>query len=583
MINQSAIANPVAAPLMPIVGIGASAGGLDPICEFLVSVPPQSGFAYVWGQHLDPIHKCMLPELLQRMTSMHVCEITDACRYAPITSTSSAQPRSRHRALSLHVRRHRHGAAPLADRYLLQVTGAAQPRYGGGHGLFRHGRRWCAGVEGDPRLRRPGAGAAAIVARFEPMPSAAIAARAVDMVELPGQMVTRIAEWWSTQESGLPEQALIQREGLQQLFQLLLKHTGANFSDYKLSTVLRRIDRRRKLRHAARWRDYVKFMRANPAEVELLFKELLIGVTNFFRDPKVWEYLMGTALPQLIAQHPGRRVLQGLGGWPARPARKRTRWRLPLTRCWKGYGRRRAIRCRSSPPTLMTTPSTRRARACWRRHRGRPAGQLLQRYFMPAEKRRYRIRKDVRNMIIFASQNVISDPPFTKLDILCCRNLLIYFHRQAAGTTDPAIPLCVAYRRLADAGQRRYARPFQRAIHAAGGRRPHLPAAGCVDPPRCQLFPDPRHQPLSPHCHRTDQSIHERYLHFRLSSSCSRSLRRPPCCSTPTAISCIFTAAPALIWNRRRARLTGTFTRWRAMACATRWPSCSSAPPRSPA
>jgi two-component system CheB/CheR fusion protein len=123
-------------------------------------------------------------------------------------------------------------------------------------------------------------------ARFDPMPASAIAARAVDMVELPGQMATRIAEWWSTQEAGLPEQAMIQREGLQQLFQLLLKQTGANFSDYKLSTVLRRIDRRMKLRQCSSLADYVSFMRANPAEVELLFKELLIGVTSSSAIPR---------------------------------------------------------------------------------------------------------------------------------------------------------------------------------------------------------------------------------------------------------------------------------------------------------
>jgi two-component system CheB/CheR fusion protein len=262
-------------------------------------------------------------------------------------------------------------------------------------------------------------------ARFDPMPASAIAARAVDMVDCraDGDPHRRVVE---TQEAGLPEQAMIQREGLQQLFQLLLKQTGANFSDYKLSTVLRRIDRRMKLRQCSSLADYVSFMRANPAEVELLFKELLIGVTNFFRDPKVWEYLMNTALPQLIAEHPEAR--RSRPGWPpARQARKPIRWRSPSTKCWSACGPARYTLQIFATDLDDDAVDQARQGVFGADIEADVSVELLQRYFMPAEKGGYRIRKDVRNMIIFARQNVISDPPFTKLDILCCRNLLIYF------------------------------------------------------------------------------------------------------------------------------------------------------------
>jgi two-component system CheB/CheR fusion protein len=440
MINQSATATAAAAPLMPIVGVGASAGGLDPICEFLVSLPPQSGFAYVVVQHLDPLHKCMLPELLQRITSMQVREVEDGMPvlanhvyvippshdlgivHYHFTVRPASARRGHHlpidiffRSLALHSR-------DLAVGVVFSGMGAD-----GAHGL-----KAIRDNGGLTLAQLPSS------ARFDPMPAAAITARAVDIVELPGQMASRIAEWWSTQESGLPEQALIQREGLQQLFQLLLKQIGANFSDYKLSTVLRRIDRRMKLRQCTVLADYVTFMRANPAEIDLLFKELLIGVTNFFRDAKVWDYLMSSALPQLVAQHPEGATFKA---WVAACSTGEEAYSLAIA--FNEVLERLRPTARYTLQIFATdldddAVDKARQGVFGADIEADVSAELLQRYFMPAEKGGYRIRKDVRNMIIFARQNVISDPPFTKLDILCCRNLLIYF---TAKLQEQLIPL----------------------------------------------------------------------------------------------------------------------------------------------
>ncbi|MYM27303.1 two-component system, chemotaxis family, CheB/CheR fusion protein [Duganella sacchari] len=429
MNKTSATAVPAAETLLPIVGIGASAGGLDPICEFLVSVPADSRFAYVVVQHLDPLHKGMLPELLQRMTSMRVCEIEDGMAV---------------QANHVYVIPPGHDIGIEHYHFTLQAVAARRGHHLPIDSFFKslalHSRDVAIGVLFSGMGADGSAGLKAIrdsggltlaqlpsSARFDPMPSNAISKRAVDMVELPGQMAMRIAEWWATQESGLPEQAMIQREGLQQLFQQLLKQTGANFSDYKLSTVLRRIDRRMKLRQCSSLADYVKFMRANPAEVELLFKELLIGVTNFFRDAKVWEYLMNTALPQLIAEHPEGAAFKA---WVAACSTGEEAYSLAIAF--------NEVLERLRPTahyTLQIFATDLDDDAVDQARQGvfgadieaDVSVELLQRYFMPAEKNGYRIRKDVRNMIIFARQNVISDPPFTKLDILCCRNLLIYF------------------------------------------------------------------------------------------------------------------------------------------------------------
>ena len=427
-------------PMVPVVGIGASAGGLDPICEFLAGVPAASGFAYVVVQHLDPLHKGMLPELLQRVTRMKVVEVADAME----VEADHVYVIPPNRNLGFDNGRFAVLPPSAARGYRLPIDGFFRA-------LADHGRERAVGIvlsgmgadgtlglaaireNGGLTLAQPPAGA-----RFDPMPLSAIDAEVVDVVARPADMPAHIAEWRGTQEGGLPAQATSQRDALRQLFQLLLKQTGANFSDYKLSTVMRRIERRMKLCQCDSLAAYVEHLRENPAEIELLFKELLIGVTNFFRDPKVWEYLMDRALPQLIEEHPEGAAFKA---WVPACSTGQEAYSLAIAFNEVLERVRPAARY-----TLQIFATDLDDDAIDRARQGvyGPAieadvsSELLQRYFMPAEKGGYRIRKDVRNTIIFARQNIISDPPFTKLDILCCRNLLIYF---TAKLQEQLIPL----------------------------------------------------------------------------------------------------------------------------------------------
>jgi len=425
---------------VPVVGIGASAGGLDPICEFLLALPSSTGFAYVVVQHLDPIHKGMLPELLQRVTAMKVVEVIDRMpveadhvyvippardlgfeddRFAVLSPAGQRGFRlpidSFFRALAEH-RRERAVGIVLSGMGVDGTHGLAAIRENGGLTM----------------AQPPGA------ARFDPMPLSAIDADVVDIVAQPSEMPAHIAEWRGGREGGLPLQASAQREALQQLFQLLLQQTGANFSDYKLSTVMRRIERRVKVCQCDSLSAYVGFMGANPAEVELLFKELLIGVTSFFRDPKVWEYLMASGLPQLLAEHPDGAAFKA---WVPACSTGQEAYSLAIA-----FNEVIEQLRPSARYTLQIFATDLDEDAIDRARQGvfsaaiesDVSSELRQRYFMPAENGGYRIRKDVRNMIIFARQNIISDPPFTKLDILCCRNLLIYF---TAKLQEQLIPL----------------------------------------------------------------------------------------------------------------------------------------------
>jgi two-component system CheB/CheR fusion protein len=432
---------PAPAPVLevPVVGIGASAGGFDPICEFLASVPPVSGFAYVVVQHLDPVQPSILPQLLQRVTRMTVAELTHGMPIAPN---------------HVYVAPARGDCGFDGDYFTVQP-----PTTLGGHHPIDSFFRALAGYGGGEAvgIALSGAGADGTIglgaiheaggltlaqlptsARFDSMPASAIAAKVVDIVALPGEMAVELANWRrragaqgdasaGVLAGGDPAQAASHREALQRLYQQLLLQTGANFSDYKISTVMRRIDRRIKLRQCATLPDYVRWLDDNPAEVELLFKELLIGVTSFFRDARVWEFLIASALPQLLARHPEGAAFKA---WVPACSTGEEAYSLAIA-----FDEVLEQLRPAASYTLQIFATDLDGDAIDRARLGlfgaaiaeEMAPERLRRYFTPTDKGGYRIRKDLRSSIIFARQNVISDPPFTKLDILCCRNLLIYF------------------------------------------------------------------------------------------------------------------------------------------------------------
>ncbi|KQQ39941.1 chemotaxis protein CheB [Duganella sp. Leaf126] len=414
---------------VPVVGIGASAGGLDPMCELLASLGHGTGFAYVIVQHLDPLHRGILPELLQRVTRMRVMEVEDGMEVEP-DSVYVIPP---NRDLGFHGKcfavlppSGKRGFRFPIDGFFRALVG-----YSGEQavGIVLSGMG-TDGTLGLAAIREAGGLTLAQLpdsARFDAMPASAIAAQAAEVVTQPAEMATAVANWWRVRAGVAAPHALNERNALHQLFQLLLQHTGANFFDYKLSTVLRRIDRRMKLRQCQTLSAYVSYLHDNLSEVDLLFKELLIGVTSFFRDPRVWDYLIGNALPQLLSEYPEGAAFKA---WV--PACSTGEEAYSLAIAFNEVLERLRPAAHYTLQIFATdldNDAIDRARlgvfgASIVEH---VSEERVRRYFMPAEHGGFRIRKDVRNTIIFARQNVISDPPFTKLDILCCRNLLIYF------------------------------------------------------------------------------------------------------------------------------------------------------------
>jgi len=414
----------------PIVGIGASAGGLEALEHFLRHVPEDSGMAYIIIQHLDPTHKGVMPELLQRATGMEVFQVKDRMQVKP--NCVYVIPPNKDMSILHGVL---HLFEPVAPRGLrlpidFFLRSLAEERQELSIGVILSGM----GSDGTMGLRaiKERAGLALAQdpasAKFDSMPRSAIDAGLADLVApveaLPGKIIDylRHARVIVKAEHTLEGK---DQSALEKVVILLRGKTGNDFSMYKKNTIYRRIERRMGIHQIDRIAHYVRYLQENDQEVELLFKELLIGVTSFFRDPAAWEQLQEEAIPALLAGHPTGRVLRA--------------WSVGCSTGEEAYSLAIAFRETLAqinpkvPFTLQLFATDLDPDAINRARCGvYPANiaadvsaERLQRYFIKDESG-YRLGKEIREMVTFATQNVIMDPPFTKLDILICRNLLIY-------------------------------------------------------------------------------------------------------------------------------------------------------------
>jgi two-component system CheB/CheR fusion protein len=434
--RKPTVTDPLEAPVVEapdsfaIVGIGASAGGLKALESFLSKVPPDSGIAFVIVQHLDPTHKGVMPELLQRVTNMKVSQIKDRTRVQP-NCVYVIPP---NKDLSIL-----HGMllllAPAAPRGLrlpidFFFRALAQDRQELAVGVVLSGM----GSDGTLGLRaiKEKAGMVLVqdpaTAEFDSMPRSAIDAGLADIVaeaeDLPGKIIDCLKRTplFARAEEHLEEKT---QSSMEKVVVLLRTHTGNDFSFYKRNTLYRRIERRMGLHQIAKMSGYVRYLQENPQELNLLFKELLIGVTGFFRDPEAWEYLRGTALPELLASRvPG----QALRAWVAGCSTGEEAYSLAmvLKEAADEIRPRRKITLQIFATDLDCDAIDKARTGCYPANIAADVSEERMKRFFTQETGGYRVRKEIREMVIFAPQNLIMDPPFTKLDILSCRNLLIY-------------------------------------------------------------------------------------------------------------------------------------------------------------
>ncbi|GAB6040395.1 chemotaxis protein CheB [Endothiovibrio diazotrophicus] len=416
----------------PIVGIGCSAGGLEALEKFLTHLPGDGAPALVVVQHLAPDHDSTLPELLQRFTPLEVTSAADGMVVQP--GRVYVIPPNKDLSL-LHGRlRLLEPVAPRGLRLPIDffLRALAEDRGERAIGVILSGMG-SDGVLGLRAIREKNGLTLAqepTSAQSEGMPRSAIEAGVAEIVgppeSLPGRIIDYLRhpahELW--QETPHTTDIL---SALDRIVILLRDHSGNDFSLYKSNTLYRRIERRMAVHQFAGLDDYVRYLRGTPQELDLLFKELLIGVTRFFRDAPVWETLRDEGLPRLLARHPGGGALRA---WVPACSTGEEAYSLAIV-----FSEALARLAPNARFTLQIYATDLDPDAITRARKGLypdniaadVSAERLARHFVAEEGGGYRVATEIREMVVFAPQNVISDPPFTKLDLLCCRNLLIYF------------------------------------------------------------------------------------------------------------------------------------------------------------
>jgi two-component system, chemotaxis family, CheB/CheR fusion protein len=415
-------------PGFPIVGVGASAGGLEALEELFGSMPADMGLAFVVVTHQHPGHTSMLPELLAKTTDMPVRQVAGATKLEP-NHVYVAPPGFNLAILNGSLQRietERNESPRLPIDYFFRSL--AEDRKERAICIVLSGT----GTDGTLGLReiKAQSGMAMVEqpqsAKYAGMPSSAIATGLVDYVlspaAMPAQLIAYAKGPYLQGVEVAAEASAVSTELTQKVLVLLRGHTGHDFSSYKSNTLRRRIERRMNVHQIDEPTEYLFYLQENPHEIDLLFKELLISVTSFFRDPNAWEAL-GPALKDLIQSRSDEHTLRA---WVPGCATGEEAYSLAilLRECLDELQR---------PPSLQIFGTDLDAGAIEAARTGRyPDGiradvlpRRLERYFLQDDGT-YGIRKEVRDTVIFALQNVIKDPPFTKLDVISCRNLLIY-------------------------------------------------------------------------------------------------------------------------------------------------------------
>ena len=413
-----------------IVAIGASAGGIEATTALVRSLPPDTGMAFIVVQHLDPKHHSILAELLAKETTMRVSEVTDGMKVEPnhiFVIPPDAMMSISDSVLRLTPREEsRAGRMPI-DHFMRSL---AEAHGNGAIGVVLSGT----GSDGTLGLAEIQAqGGVTLVqdettARYDGMPRSAIAAGVVDFILPPdgiARELARIAHHPYLALERTKETAAVQPqvEGIDSVFQALRRATGVDFTHYRQSTIRRRIHRRMIVHKIDRLSDYVKYVLTNPPEVKALYQDMLINVTSFFRNPKVFEVMKTAVFPNMLKHRQSNSTLRI---WTPACASGEETYSVAIALLEYLGDRAQEIPIQIFG-TDISEPSINKARNAWYPENilGDVSQLRLRRFFSKTDGG-YRISKSIRDICIFAQHNVLSDPPFSQMDLICCRNLLIY-------------------------------------------------------------------------------------------------------------------------------------------------------------
>jgi two-component system CheB/CheR fusion protein len=413
-----------------VVGIGASAGGIEALRAFFSSVPGDSGMAYVVVLHLSPDHDSRLAHVLQQVAAMPVTQVLERTRVEPdhiyvvppdqhltiadghICVVQNTTMQDRRAPVDIFFRALAESHRSRAVCVVLSGTGA-----NGSMGLKRVKERGGAAFVQDPRE-----------AAFDEMPRNSIGTGLVDAVLPVSDIAARILQYKTNLGSiAIPADLELrpedQQQALREIFTLLRLRTGHDFSNYKRATLLRRIERRLNVRVLPDLPSYAAFMRENHDETHALLKDLLISVTNFFRDADAFEYIESEIVPHILQDKRGQEQVRI---WVIGCATGEEAYSLAMLCAERTSGM-------MDPPKIQIFATDIDVSAIEQARDGiytlndaaDVSPERLGRFFTQ-EGPDYRIRREIREMVLFAQHNVLKDPPFSRLDLITCRNVLIY-------------------------------------------------------------------------------------------------------------------------------------------------------------
>lgn len=426
-------------PTVPVCGIGASAGGVEALQEFFTSVPDDLGLAYVVIVHLAPDHKSELPAIIARRTSMPVVQVADhdtaklwpnhVYVIAPdrkleisdsfVGASKFEQPRGRRAAIDLFFRSL---AQAHGDGFAVVLSGT------GSDGAM--GAKAVKGAGGLILVQDP------TEAAHGDMPRAVIATGVADVVLPVRELTARLAEFARAKERIHPivlaaedveQTSESEEKALKGVLELLRKRTGHDFANYKRTTVVRRLTRRMQLTHQLTITDYWQFLRTHTPETDALLNDLLISVTTFFRDPDTWVALQERVIGPLVDQTQGEEQIRV---WVPGCATGEEAYTVAIL-FHEAFERRNLRRnfIIFASDVDEAGLGTARDGIYPRAIAADVTEPRLDRYFR-LEDDHYRVLPELRDCIIFAAHSLLRDPPFSRLHLISCRNLLIYLDRE---------------------------------------------------------------------------------------------------------------------------------------------------------
>lgn len=417
----------------PVVGIGASAGGIEALIRLFEAMPAGSGMAFLVVMHLDPTRKSGLTHLLGQHSTMTAVEAADgmaieADHIYVIPPAASLTVADGH--LRLIEPAERRGARYPIDRLFESLA------------RHRRGRAICivlsgSGSDGTEGLKEIKAQGGCVLvqdpstARFDSMPRSAIEANLADSVLAPADMPDVLMRYVShayVSGSGSVEDATSGDGSIDAVLALLRNRAGHDFRLYKRSTLTRRIHRRMGLGNLHTVADYVEFLRSQPVELETLARDLMINVTTFFRDPEAWTTLDETVLAPLVSEHDSEAALRLWVPACATGEEAYTLAMLLVDRA-EAAGKRFDIKLFATDGRDDNLDTARAGVYAENAVTAIPS-HLLERHLDKLDGT-YRVREELREMVVFASHNLLRDPPFSQIDLVSCRNLLIYFDPMA--------------------------------------------------------------------------------------------------------------------------------------------------------